>query len=111
MRCCVSFAVQGLRGGVGWFTPPCALFSRCAEVAEVASLLFTPRLPWLGSPLRCISLRLQPQRRCLMLLHAADPLFARGELEDCPSLSTIRELLQALPDAPLLDGLQAARGR
>lgn len=45
-----------------------------------------------------------------MLLHAADPLFAWGELEDCPSLATIRDLLHALPDAALLEGLQRARG-
>jgi hypothetical protein len=46
-----------------------------------------------------------------MLIHAAEPLFAWGELEDCPTLATIRDALQAVPDQPLLDGLLAARGR
>jgi Transposase DDE domain/Transposase domain (DUF772) len=46
-----------------------------------------------------------------MRLHAADPLFAWGRLEDCPSLSTIRDLLATVPDRPLLDGLRAARGK
>jgi hypothetical protein len=46
-----------------------------------------------------------------MLLHAADPLFAWSRLEDCPTLSTLRDFLNTIPDQPLLDGLQAARGR
>jgi len=46
-----------------------------------------------------------------MLIHAAEPLFAWGQLEDCPTLATIRQALQALPDQQLLDGLRAARGR
>jgi hypothetical protein len=46
-----------------------------------------------------------------MHIHAAEPLFAWGQLEDCPTLATIRDLLQALPDQPLLEGLRAARGR
>jgi len=45
-----------------------------------------------------------------MLIHAAEPLFAWGQLEDCPTLVTLRDLLGALPDQPLLDGLRAARG-
>ena len=45
-----------------------------------------------------------------MLLHAADPLFAWGQLEDCPTLSTIRDFLATVPDQSLLDGLVAARG-
>jgi hypothetical protein len=45
-----------------------------------------------------------------MLLHATEPLFAWGELEDCPTLATIRDLLQTLPDERLLEGLRAARG-
>jgi hypothetical protein len=45
-----------------------------------------------------------------MLLHAAEPLFAWGQLEDCPTLATIGDFLQAVPDQPLLDGLRAARG-
>ena len=45
-----------------------------------------------------------------MLIHAAEPLFAWGELEDCPTLATIRDALQSVPDQALLDGLRAARG-
>jgi hypothetical protein len=46
-----------------------------------------------------------------MIIPATDPLFAWGRLEDCPSLATIRDLLLAVPDRPLLDGLRSARGR
>ena len=45
-----------------------------------------------------------------MLIHATRPLFAWSELEDSPSLQTIRAVLSSLPDQPLLDGLQQARG-
>jgi hypothetical protein len=45
-----------------------------------------------------------------MLLHAADPLFAWSRLEDFPTLTTIRDFLATVPDQPLLDSLQAARG-
>lgn len=46
-----------------------------------------------------------------MLIHATRPLFAWSELEDSPSLQTIRAVLSCLPDQALLDGLQQARGR
>jgi hypothetical protein len=46
-----------------------------------------------------------------MLIHATRPLFAWSELEDTPQLRTLREVLASLPDQPLLDGLQKARGR
>ena len=45
-----------------------------------------------------------------MRIHAAQPLFAWGQLEDCPTLATIRAALDLVPDQPLLDGLHAARG-
>jgi hypothetical protein len=45
-----------------------------------------------------------------MLIHAARPSFAWSELEDSPSLQTLRAVLSSLPDQPLLDGLQKARG-
>ena len=45
-----------------------------------------------------------------MLIHAAEPQFAWGQLEDCPTLATIREFLATVPDGELLDGLVAARG-
>jgi hypothetical protein len=45
-----------------------------------------------------------------MLIHAAQPLFAWGELEDCPTLATIHDALRTVPDQQLLDGLVQARG-
>lgn len=45
-----------------------------------------------------------------MPIHATEPLFAWGELEDCPTLATIRDALQIVPDQALLEGLGAARG-
>jgi hypothetical protein len=45
-----------------------------------------------------------------MLIHATEPLFAWGALEDCPTLATLRDFLQTVPDQALLDGLRAARG-
>jgi DDE family transposase/transposase-like protein DUF772 len=47
----------------------------------------------------------------MMVIPAAKPLFAWDELEDSPSLRTIKELLAALPDAQLLDSLRHARGK
>jgi hypothetical protein len=46
-----------------------------------------------------------------MLIHATEPLFAWGELEDHPTLATLRDFLAAVPDQELLAGLQAARGK
>jgi hypothetical protein len=45
-----------------------------------------------------------------MRIHAAQPVFAWGCLDDCPTLVTIRDFLDTLPDQALLDGLRAARG-
>src|SRR5258708_35792438 len=47
----------------------------------------------------------------MVVLPAAKPLFAWDELEDSPSLRTIKELLDALPDAQLLNSLRNARGK
>jgi Transposase DDE domain/Transposase domain (DUF772) len=47
----------------------------------------------------------------MMVIPAAKPLFAWDELEDSPSLRTIQQLLDALPDAKLLDSLRHARGK
>ncbi len=47
----------------------------------------------------------------MMILHQTKPLFAWDDLEDSPSLQTIRDLLAALPDGKLLDSLRAARGK
>jgi hypothetical protein len=51
-----------------------------------------------------------PRRSRAVFIHATRPLFAWSELEDSPSLQTIRAVLSALPDHALLDGLQRARG-
>jgi hypothetical protein len=45
-----------------------------------------------------------------VLIPATKPLFAWSELEDSPSLQTIRAVLSCLPDQALLDGLRRARG-
>ena len=47
----------------------------------------------------------------MMVIAAAKPLFAWDELEDSPSLRTVRQLLETLPDAKLLDSLRHARGK
>ena len=46
-----------------------------------------------------------------MRITATQPLFAWATLEDSPSLETARRCLEAIPDAPLLQGLRQARGR
>lgn len=47
----------------------------------------------------------------MMIIHQTKPLFAWDELEDSPSLQTVKELLAALPDAKLLESLRVARGK
>ncbi len=44
-----------------------------------------------------------------MLVHATKPLFPWDELELSPTLATIRQTLQAIPDATLLDALRQRR--
>jgi hypothetical protein len=46
-----------------------------------------------------------------MCIHATEPLFAWGQLEDHPTLLTLRQFLHAVPDQQLLGGLRAARGK
>lgn len=46
-----------------------------------------------------------------MIIHPAKPLFAWDDLEDSPSLQTIKDLLATLPDAKLLESLRTARGK
>jgi len=46
-----------------------------------------------------------------MRIATTKPLFAWDCLEDSPTLKTIQQLLEVIPDAPLLDSLQAARGK
>src|SRR5262249_59257121 len=45
-----------------------------------------------------------------MQIHAAAPLFAWGELEDCPTLQNLRDFVYTVPDPRLLHGLRAAPG-
>ena len=46
-----------------------------------------------------------------MKIHLTKPLFAWDCLEDTPTLKTIKQLLDTLPEEKLLASLQAARGR
>jgi hypothetical protein len=46
-----------------------------------------------------------------MRTKATQPLFAWDSLEDSPTLKMIRQLLDVIPDQPLLDSLRAARGK
>lgn len=46
-----------------------------------------------------------------MRIEATKPLFAWDCLEDGPTLKTIRQLLDVIPDEPLLDSLREARGK
>jgi hypothetical protein len=46
-----------------------------------------------------------------MRVHVSKPLFAWDCLEDSPTLRTIREFLEAIPDRKLLDALEQARGK
>src|SRR5688500_12467227 len=44
-----------------------------------------------------------------MLIQATKPLFPWDELEISPTLATIKDALQAIPDSPLLDALRQRR--
>lgn len=46
-----------------------------------------------------------------MKISVTKPLFAWDALQDSPSLQSLRLLLEAVPDQPLLDSLHQARGR
>ena len=46
-----------------------------------------------------------------MRIQLTKPLFAWDCLEDSPSLKTVRQFLQAIPDGILLEGLRNQRGR
>jgi hypothetical protein len=46
-----------------------------------------------------------------MRIQVSKPLFAWDCLEDSPSLKTVRQFLQAIPDGALLEGLRSQRGR
>ena len=46
-----------------------------------------------------------------MRIEITEPLFAWECLEDSPSLKTVMQFLEAIPDGPLLEGLRNWRGR
>jgi len=46
-----------------------------------------------------------------MRIPQTKPLFAWDCLDDSPSLRTLRQLLAAIPDAPLLESLRSSRGK
>ncbi len=46
-----------------------------------------------------------------MKIQLTKPLFAWDCLEDSPSLTTVRQFLEAIPDGLLLEGLRSQRGR
>jgi hypothetical protein len=46
-----------------------------------------------------------------MRIQAQKRLFAWECLEDHPALATVKQLLEAIPDGKLLEGLKAARGK
>lgn len=46
-----------------------------------------------------------------MRIQATKPLFAWECLEDGPSVKTIRQLLETIPDGPLVDSLHQSRGK
>ena len=46
-----------------------------------------------------------------MRIQLTKPLFAWDCLEDSPTLKTVRQFLQSIPDALLLEGLRSQRGR
>jgi hypothetical protein len=47
----------------------------------------------------------------VLIIQPAKSLFAWDDLEDSPSLQTIKDLLATLPDGKLLESLRAARGK
>ena len=46
-----------------------------------------------------------------MIVHVTKPLFAWDAMHSSPTLGTLRQALEAIPDAPLLAALQAPRHR
>jgi len=46
-----------------------------------------------------------------VILDVRKPLFAWDEMKSSPTLATIRQALEAIPDGPLLAALQARRHR
>jgi hypothetical protein len=77
--------------------------------------IFRPRDPLCGDWLRCIIAPIgdppAPAGCTAMRIHVTKPLFAWDCLEDSPTLKTLQQLLDTLPDEKLLASLEAARGR
>lgn len=46
-----------------------------------------------------------------MKIHNSKPLFAWADLDESPTLNTVREFLECVPDTELLLGLERARGK
>lgn len=55
--------------------------------------------------------RLKPGEVRLIQIRVTKPLFAWDCLEDSPTLKTLKQLLEVIPDETLLASLQAARGK
>jgi hypothetical protein len=72
------------------------------------SRIFTPVLVLRGQQLR-VFLQTLPLQDSTMRIHTTKPLFAWDELETSPTLASIRQALEAIPDAPLLHALQQRR--
>jgi len=51
------------------------------------------------------------QQGLAVQIHVTKPLFAWDLLEDSPSLKTVRQFLEAIPDDRLLAGLRTARAK
>jgi hypothetical protein len=101
--------VSGVTGTIRDPSPSDPLVVPPRGRADRAGRGFLPQAPS-GRAIRCAVHRLLSLRRCPLRIHATEPLFAWGALEDCPTLVTLRDFLQAVPDQALLDGLIAARG-
>jgi hypothetical protein len=71
---------------------------------QIFTPIFVLRGQWLRVFLQTLTLQ-----DFTMRIHATKPLFAWDELETSPTLGTIRQTLEAIPDAPLLHALQQRR--
>src|SRR3954451_15301019 len=97
------------RGSKPAYPRPSLVFSGRPRASPAISR-FLPQLPSPRGRRCAVGSDLPAQRTPTMLIHATEPLFAWGQLEDCPTLTTIRDCLEAVPDQELLAGLVAARG-
>src|SRR5262245_43622603 len=105
-----SLDFRGRRRGPRWAYPSSPLGSSQRPRAAPRSFRFLPRTPADGVPVALYPPPFPAQRSRTMLIPATEPLFAWGQLEDCPTLAPIRDLLAAVPDHDLIAGLVTARG-